>query len=109
MFSTRESSLATCSVALSDLFIHGYVAVSPFELSSLALPLILKFIVNAGTASLALAFDALILILTIRKTWYHVVEMRSLRQTGLMEILLRDGKQIQVFSLLNPPVSDPEL
>lgn len=109
MFSTRESSLATCSVALSEGSILGSVAVSLFELSSLPQPLILRFKVNAGTASLTLAFDALILVLTIRKTWHHVMEMRSLGQTGLMEILLRDGKQTQIFPLPNPPIFNPKL
>lgn len=37
------------------------------------------------------------------------MEMRSLGQTGLMEILLRDGKQTQIFPLPNPPIFNPKL
>lgn len=62
-------------------------------LSWLSLLLINQFIVNAATAALATLFDTLILMLTIAKTWHHVVEMRRLGRTGLMEVFLRDGEQ----------------
>lgn len=48
--------------------------------------------VTAATACLALLFDTMILVLTVRKTWHHVMEMRHLGRTGLMEVFLRDGK-----------------
>lgn len=109
MFSTREPSFATYLVPLSESCIPNSAAVSLFE--SLPLPhhLIMQRVVNAATASLALLFDVLILVLTIRKTWYHVLEMRHLGQTGLMEMLLRDGKRTQFRLLSILKFFDPEL
>ena len=53
---------------------------------------------------IALAFDAFIFALTLKKTFHHAMEMKRLGELSIAQVILRDGMTIN-FNIIDPQVN----